>query len=104
MNGEFRWRTTVVSAQQGPEAPLCARDSQSCVNWNGVYLCDSSSAAGEPLLCTVTPKLTFFRLDLQCLKDTAGSKVVPIARTSPVTLKTSEGPCKAIVEVSLASR
>ena len=104
MNGEFRWRTTVVSAQQGPEASLCAHDSQGCVNWNGVYLCGSSSAAGEPLLCTVAPKLTFFRLDLQCLKDTAGSKVVPKARTPSVTLKTSEGPGKAIVEVSLASR
>ena len=103
MNGEFRWRTTVVSAQQGPEASLCAHDSQGCVNWNGVYLCGSSSATGEPL-CTVAPKLTFFRLDLQCLKDTAGSKVVPKARTPSVTLKTSEGPGKAIVEVSLASR
>lgn len=104
MNGEFRWRTTVVSAQQGPEASLCSHGPQRCVHWDGACLCGSSSAAGEPLLCIVAPKPTFSRLALQCLKDTAGSKVVPKARTSPVTWKTSEGPGKAVVEVSLASR
>ena len=89
--------------QQGPEAVLCAGGSQGCVNWNGAYLCGLSYAAGEALLCIVAAKPTFFRLDLQRLKDTASSRVLPKAGTSRAMLITSEGRDKTVVEASLAN-
>lgn len=73
------------------------------MNWNGAYLCGLSHAAREALLCIVAPRPTFFRLDLQCLKDTASSRALPKAGTSPAMLITSEGPGKAVVEASLTN-